>query len=167
MSLANRILSVIGRAILKAVTDSQGLQVVQLEILDGEVRDDVTRVQDYGLTSNPPTGGECIVAAIGGHRDQLFALKIDGASRPSGLLSGEVALYRGAPAVLVLLKADGTIRMGGATPAEDVSDPVVRKSDLAAFVGTYNTHTHPVTGSTANATANTHTATGSETVFAK
>ena len=41
------------RAVVQRVDDTGGVQTLQVEVLDGEVRDDVERPQQYGLTSVP------------------------------------------------------------------------------------------------------------------
>lgn len=168
--LGTRILGMVVRAFVSAVNDSGAAQKLGLTVLSDEPRSDVERVQNYGLTSNPPTGTKCVGIAIGGNRERLLIIATDHEGRPINLLAGEVKVYNSVTGEEIFFKADGTILLG-----KDAVDPVVRKSDLDALITKYNTHTHSVatTGTaaaqtgTAAATAATHTGTASAKVFAK
>ena len=84
----------IGTGLLKLVDDARKIQQVQITLLDGEVRSNVNRMQDYGFTSVPLEGAEALLAAVGGNRDHLIAIRVDdGRHRKKGLTAGEVALY--------------------------------------------------------------------------
>jgi phage baseplate assembly protein V len=139
-----RIANLVARAVVQLVNDGAKLQVLQLGVLDGETREAAERVQQYGFTSHPLPGAEAVVLSVGGRRDHLLVVAVDDRRhRKAGLGEGEVALYNHA-GVSVLLRADGTVEVGGGTmqPAalgQDVRDEL---DDLRAK---FAAHTHAVT----------------------
>ena len=92
--LRRRVLLGIGRAVLKLVDDARRLQVVQVQGLARETLDGAERVQQYGLTSHPHRGAECVLLAVGGMRQHPLVVAIDDRRfRVTGLAEGEVCLY--------------------------------------------------------------------------
>ena len=92
--LKRRILLMFARAVVGAINDSGGIQVLDLGVFEDEERDAVERFQDYGLSSNPPVGSQAIVAFFGGQRDRGIVLRVEAPDyRPTDLEPGEVALY--------------------------------------------------------------------------
>lgn len=83
----------LGRAVVNLVDDAGGLQRVQLTLLDGETRESVERLQEYGFTSHPLPGSEAVVAFIGGDRGRGVIIGIDDRRYRLHLVAGEVALY--------------------------------------------------------------------------
>ena len=75
--IRNKIRLIVSRAIVTVVSDDQGLQVLQLKGLPGEVLDGIERFQNYGFTSVPPIGSEAIVTFIGGSRSHGVAIAVD------------------------------------------------------------------------------------------
>ena len=109
--LRNRIANMVARAVVQLVDDGEGLQVVQLSVLDGETRDGLERVQNYGFTSRPKAGAEAAVVFVGGRRDHGLVVAVDDRRyRLKGLADGEVAVYSETGSSVVL-KADGTIQV--------------------------------------------------------
>ena len=93
-SLRRRVLLMVGRAVLALVDDARKLQVVQVQGLASETLDGVERVQQYGLTSHPHPGAECVVLALGGMRQHSLVIAVDDRRyRVTGLARGEVCLY--------------------------------------------------------------------------
>lgn len=93
-ALKSRIMSMVGKAIIHAVNDDSGLQLIKMSMLKDEVRSDVERVQSYGFSGNPPLNSEAVYFSIGGDKDNCIILNIDSAKyRIKGLKSGEVAIY--------------------------------------------------------------------------
>ena len=80
------------RGVLRGVTDSSSRQQLQIELLKGELRDGVERMQDYGFTSHP-TGGDVAVGFLGGNREQGIVLVVDDRRYRINLQPGEVAMY--------------------------------------------------------------------------
>lgn len=128
-ALRQKVAGMVLRAVVGLVKDAEGIQLLQISGLDGEDRDDVERLQEYGFTSNPPAGSEAVALAINGDRSHLLVVAVDHrASRKRNLQPGAVALYTQA-GQCVLLTHDGKVLLG----ADDADDPVIRKSDLAAL----------------------------------
>ena len=83
-----------GRAVLNLVNDAAGLQTLQVSALADETRDDVERVQNYGMSSVPLNGATVIMVAVAGVRDHLVAVAVDDPRyRPQNLQPGEVCIY--------------------------------------------------------------------------
>lgn len=91
--LKRRVAMMAARAVVRLVSDDASRQQLQAEILDGELRDDVERVQNYGFTSNPHVGADAIVLCLGGSREQAVAIVVDDRRYRLKLQAGEVALY--------------------------------------------------------------------------
>lgn len=92
--LSSRIRLLVGRCVLSAVNDSSGIQEMQAQVLAGETREGLERVQDYGITSVPLPGAEGVALFVGGNRDHGFVIKVDDRRyRIHPLEQGEVALY--------------------------------------------------------------------------
>lgn len=92
--IKNRLMLMIGRAVIAAVNDGTGIQQVQISVLAGESMDKVERFQNWGFTGNPPAGAEAILVAIGANRDNLAIVALDHREkRLKGLAAGESAMY--------------------------------------------------------------------------
>lgn len=91
---ARRIRLTVSRGIIRLVDDSLGIQQAQVALLADELRDQVERFQQYGLTSVPHEGAEGIFLSVGGSRDHGIVIAVDDRRyRLKGLEKGEVALY--------------------------------------------------------------------------
>lgn len=88
----SRVMMMFGRGVLRGVKDNGPRQQVQVELLKGEVIDDVEHMQNYGFSSHPK-GGDCAVAFTGGSREQGIVLVIDDRRYRIPLEAGEVAMY--------------------------------------------------------------------------
>lgn len=95
MSVLNtRTLNMIYRGVVERIDDAKGVQVVAVSGLDGEIKDNVERVQSYGHSSSPMPGSEVIVICPGGDRSAAVIVATDDrGSRMTGLNPGEVAVY--------------------------------------------------------------------------
>lgn len=92
--LRRRVRLMISRAVLSAISDGQGIQLVQVKLLDGEVRDGVERFQNYSFTSVPLPGAEGIMACVSGNRDHGVIIAMDDRRyRIKDLQPGEAAMY--------------------------------------------------------------------------
>lgn len=93
-NLQSRVLLMIGRGVLKAVSDNSNAQLCQVSLLDGELKSNVERVQNYGVTSVPPEGALATVLFVGGDRSNgLIIAAEDRKIRVKGLKAGEIAIY--------------------------------------------------------------------------
>lgn len=95
------------------VDDSGDLQVMQLEGLLGELREEVPRIGEWGFASNPPLNAQAVVLAIGADRGQLVVLGVeDRATRTKDLPTGASEQYA-IGGNRVRLEADGSILIEG------------------------------------------------------
>ena len=123
----------VGRCILEAVSDIEGIQGVKVSLLEGEVKE-MERFQNYGFTSRPGKGAEGVCVFVGGNREHGICIALDDRTfRLKGLADGQVALYDQAGAK-VLLKNDGTIEIG-----QGVLEKILNGE---TFQATFNNHTH-------------------------
>ena len=92
--VADRVALSIARAILRVVDDTMPIQAVQVDLLSGETRDRVERMQEYGFTSVPLPGCRGIALFVGGDRSHGAVIATeDNRYRKKGLDAGEVAIY--------------------------------------------------------------------------
>lgn len=92
--VADRAALAIARAILRVVDDTMPIQAVQADLLSGETRDRIERIQEYGFTSVPLPGCRGIALFIGGDRSHGAVIATeDNRYRKKGLDAGEVAIY--------------------------------------------------------------------------
>lgn len=83
---------VIARGIVNLVKNA-GLQEMQVNLLEGEVRDEVERVQNFGHTGNPPAGATVVAVAVGGSRDHMMVVACEHPDYSPALQTGESAMY--------------------------------------------------------------------------
>src|SRR6266568_5083685 len=89
--LKRRVMLMVGRAVLCAVNDDAKIQRTQISLLEGELRDQVERLQQYGFTSHPHVGAECVAVFVGGSRDHGLVIAVDDKRyRLTALKRGEV-----------------------------------------------------------------------------
>jgi phage baseplate assembly protein V len=116
----------ISRGVLRATADENGVQTMQLGLLEDEVADEVERIQSYGLSAVPPNGGDALVAFISGNRDHGMVLAVnDRTSRPREQKPGEVTLYNDKKAS-IKLDEDGNMVI---TVGEDDGKMTIKVND--------------------------------------
>lgn len=92
--LGRKIFLLLGRAILKAIDNSQGTQKIQIIALADEIISDMERFQEYGFETYPFVDSEVLAVFLNGNRDHGIALCIhDRRYRPTDLVEGEIVLY--------------------------------------------------------------------------
>lgn len=91
--IGSRVMMMFARGVLRGVNDSNGRQQLQVELLKGELRDGVERMQNYGFTSHPHGGGDVAAACVGGNREQCIVLVVDDRRYRLNLRPGEAAMY--------------------------------------------------------------------------
>ncbi len=85
---------IVSRAVVRAVDDAGGLQIIQVTGLPGEVLDGVEHFQNYGFTSVPLPGAEMILGFVGGYRSHGVGLVVDDRRhRKKGMQPGETAQF--------------------------------------------------------------------------
>lgn len=140
--LRNRVYTLITRAVIESVKDDKKLQLVKVNLLAGESRDDVERLQNFGFTGHPHSGAECVAVAVGGNRDHLIVIVADDRRvRVKDLPQGGAAIYsavEGDTEAKQIMKVlpDGTIELGKAA-----TESVIKGTAFKTF---FDTHTHPV-----------------------
>lgn len=167
-AIGNRINLLAGRGTLQFVQDGGNRQLVQFTALKGETKDEVERVQNYGLTSNPPAGSRVIFISIGGNRDHPVAIAVDNsAHRVKGLEPGEVALYSDEGDRIVLRRGNkievetknlvitASEKVTIDTPTMECTGEIKDRSasdgvSMSQMRQTYNEHTHNETNSVTN-----------------
>ena len=93
-NLRQRVNLIFGRGVVTAIDDSKPQQRLQVSLLSDELRDEVSRFQNYGFTSVPQTGAEAVVFFAGGDRSNGVVIVCDDKRyRIKGLQKGEVCLY--------------------------------------------------------------------------
>lgn len=89
-----RLRMLVGRGEVKLVDDSKAVQFVQVNFGPLEVRDNTPRVGEYGFTSNPPAGTDCVVLFVGGDRDNGVVIATNSKTeRIKNLQPGEAAIH--------------------------------------------------------------------------
>lgn len=113
--LKDRVLLMVGRAIITAVKDDKAIQQFQLKALAEESFDKVEHYQQFGFTSNPPPGTEAIILSLGGNRENMVAIATDNRElRKKNLALGEMAIYTH-DGTYIHLKTGGEVEIKTAT----------------------------------------------------
>jgi len=109
--IARRVRLTVSRAVLDLINDTEGMQLVQVDLLSDELRSDVEHFQPYGFTSVPSQGAEGVYLSVGGDRSHgVVVCLADRANRKTGLQDGEVAVYH-RDGAYALLDEDGHINL--------------------------------------------------------
>lgn len=89
-----KLMQIVSRGVVNLANDSLKMQEIQITLLADETLDSVERVQDYGFTSVPKPGSECITVSVNGNRGHVVAIAVDDKRyRLKSMQSGEVAVY--------------------------------------------------------------------------
>jgi phage baseplate assembly protein V len=107
--IRNRVYTMITRAVLESTKDSEGMQLVKLNLLAGETREDVEHFQNFGFSSHAPKKSEAVALAMGGNRDHLIVIVADDRNtRVKDLAEGESVFYN-INGDKLILKANGDL----------------------------------------------------------
>ena len=121
-----RVRLMIGRAVVTTINDGGRIQTAQVKLLEGEVREGVEVLMQYGLHSNPPGKREGIYLSVGADRDHGVLINVsDRQFRMTSLASGEVALQDDLGQT-VHLSRNGIVIDGAALPILITNTPKVR-----------------------------------------
>lgn len=157
-SLQRGLGNLLARAVLGLASQSK-LQLLQVQILDGEGKDGVELFEPYGLTGFALPGAESVLAFLSGHRNHGIALvQTDRRYRPTDLQPGEVAVFNH-EGTRVVLRNGGKVEVLAATQVRIATGKVLVDADLevhgnTVFVGTVtangkridDTHKHDLEG---------------------
>jgi phage baseplate assembly protein V len=165
--LANRVKLIASRGVIRLINDTLDLQELQAEFLKGEVKDDTERFQEYGFTSHPHPGCECIGLSLGGDRSHLVVIAADDRRyRIKSLKQGEVAIYTDEGDSITLkrgklIEVNTSKLIVNATSEIQLNSPTVKVSnnltanntitgstDVIGGGKSLKSHRHPETGST-------------------
>lgn len=92
--IRRRIMLLLSRGIGRLANSAVPHQRLQIELIPGEVLDDIEHLEPYGFTSHPLPGHEVIAASIGGERSRVVVvIAADRRNRKKGLAPGESAMY--------------------------------------------------------------------------
>lgn len=93
-SWRTRIFMMLARGIIKGIEDSSGnLRKIHSSFLANETITGMDQMQEYGFSSHPPPGGECMAAFIGGNRSGGIVIATQDRRYRIELDEGEVAIY--------------------------------------------------------------------------
>ena len=106
--ISRRLNLIVSRGVVQLINESLKMQNVQINLVDGEVADNIEHFQEYGFTSCAQAGAEGLLASIGGVRAAgvVFCVS-DRSVRPTALAVGEVVLFGIKSGSMVYLQ-DGT-----------------------------------------------------------
>lgn len=167
--LRQRVRLLVARAAVSAVNSAGAQQTLRVVLMSNEERQGVPHVEPYGFAHHPRPGAEAVVLFPQGDRGRGLAIVAgDRRYRLQNLKEGEVALYtdegdrihfkRGGEIVvqassLMRLSAPQVRIEGDLSVTGDVTDQVDDGGQsMASMRETYNGHTHPVSGGTAQPT---------------
>lgn len=190
-SFFQRLMLAIGRGRVTTNNDSGAVQKMQLRLGALETRDNLPRLAEFGLASNPPVGSDAVALFIGGDRSNGVVIATGHQqSRPIGLLPGETMLYsqdgkriyitasggiiveaNGQAvtvnnATTVIINASNKVRM--VTPLLEVTGDIIDNAgsnthNMSQMRSIYNSHTHVVAGiQTGSSSVTSNTATQTE-----
>lgn len=186
--LYQRILHAIGRGRITTGSDTGSVQLQQVQLGPDEIKDNIPRLAEFGLTSMPPVGSDAVLVFIGGDRSNGAIIATGHqASRPTNLKPGETMLYS-QDGKSVYMTADGgivveakgqvvtvnnatTVTINAATKIRmvtpllevtgDIIDNVGKNTNTVAQMrAIYDGHTHQVANISTGSSTVTSNATG-------
>jgi len=170
--LYQRIQHAIGRGRITTGNDAGSVQLQQVQLGPDEIKDNIPRLAEFGMTSMPPVGSDAVLVFIGGDRSNGAIIATGHqASRPTGLKVGETMLYSqdgksiymtasggivvDAKGQVVTVNNATTVTINAATKIRMVTPLLEVTGDIIDNAGTntntvaqmraiYDGHTHPV-----------------------
>lgn len=124
--LARRLRLMVARAVVTAIGDAGKIQSAQVKLLDGEVRDGIEILHQYGFTSIPHGKPEGLYFSVGGDRDHGVVICVaDRQFRLKSIAPGEVAIFDDLEQKVHLTR-DGIVIDGATLPVTILNTPKVR-----------------------------------------
>lgn len=149
------------------VDDSGPLQMISIEGLRGELRDDCPRISEWGLASNPPLSSQAVVLALGADRGQLVVIGVeDRNTRRKNIPVGAVEIYSSHATARIRIDSAGVISIDG-TQVNGTTGPVTLNVTGNVAITASGTAAITATGAaTVNGSAVTVNASGAATINA-
>lgn len=133
----------VARGVVNFVKNA-GLQELQVNLLEGETREEVERVQNFGYSGNPPAGSTVVAVAVGGSRDHMIVVGCEHPQYSPQLQSGESAMYAQFGQLLKMdkdgnvtlkcksftIEADGNVSMSATGSIEQIASGALNISAL-------------------------------------
>ncbi len=92
--LRKRLSFMVRRAVISLVNDDNAVQVLQLKFFEGECRNGIERLQEYGFSSVPPVEGQVLAACVDGECGHYVVIASDDRRyRPRKKGPGDVIIY--------------------------------------------------------------------------
>lgn len=110
-----RIMNMLRRAVVVSTSDNTPIQLMKVNLGNGDIQAKIERIQNFGLTSVPKANAQAVVLFVNGNRDNPIIVACDDGNFRVHVDEGEVAVYNAFGAV-VKLAADGTINLGDGSP---------------------------------------------------
>lgn len=138
----------VARGIVRATGDGTGLQTLRVSLMADEAKDGVERVQEYGFSSHPLPGAECVAVFLGGNRDHGAVIATDDRRhRPGGLGAGDVVIYdhRGNRVLLsdAGIEVTAPVKVTITAPEVEIDSEVTITGNLVADGISLRDHVHP------------------------
>ncbi len=136
--LRDRVMLMIGRAVLTALDDTKDIQEAQITALFGATLTRVPRMQNFGFNGVPPTGGEGIVVFIGGNRENgVIVAQENRDLRPKGWAVGEAGMYN-SEGMIAVLRLGGKLEVANAdedfvTVLSDLTEAIINSQNITAI----------------------------------
>lgn len=110
-----RLMNMIRRAVVVSAEDTGSIQLLKLNLGNGDLQAGIERIQNFGFTSKPKANAQAVVLFVNGTRDNPLVIACDDGNYRIHLQDGEAAVYN-AFGMVIKLSADGTISMGDGSP---------------------------------------------------
>lgn len=162
-SLINRIIAplrqraalMVSRGVVKLVNDSLKCQGLQVALYADELRSDVERFQDYGLTSVPFADGnaEALYLSIGGNRAHgIVSCVSDRTRRPLDLVEGDVCLYTDKGVRVYLNRVDDILHLGAKVAEAFIARADYTDARVDTIQQAFDAHIHTTTATVGSGT---------------
>lgn len=149
------------------VDDSGPLQLIAVQGLIGELRDDCPRIGEWGIASNPPLSSQAVVVALGADRGQLVVIGVeDRNTRRKNIPGGAIEIYSSHASARIRIDAAGVISIDGSAVNGTTGPVTLNVTGNIAITATGTADITATGAATVNGSAVTVNAAGAATVNA-
>jgi phage gp45-like len=96
MNLKQRLLKLLGRAVIVEITEQGGRQTMTIKVGLGDTRTDCERLQNYGAASWPTEDCDAVYAALAASRNSTVVVSAQDPNRPPLEVRGDSMIYTAA-----------------------------------------------------------------------